>query len=223
MAGTVASAAGRVAEVVDDQALIALLNAIAAGDRPTARRLLQASPQLAVRPLAEGASRAAAPEYFLEACGVYAYAGHTALHVAAAAYDDELARELIAAGADLRARNRRGAEPLHEAVRGGPSSPGWDPARQTDVIGLLLTSGADPDAPAAGGVTPLQRAVRNRCAAAVRALLAAGADPHLKNDRGSTAMTLAGHTTGRGGTGSPEAKAEQAQIVAMLQVATGRP
>jgi hypothetical protein len=50
----------------------------------------------------------------------------------------------------------------------------------------------------------------------VRALLDAGADPRRPNDAGSTPSSLARQTTGRGGTGSPEAKAEQAAIIALL-------
>jgi hypothetical protein len=68
--------------------------------------------------------------------------------MAAAAYDTAFARDLVGAGADVRAKNRRGAEPLHEAV------------------------------------------------------------------------TLARWTAGRGGSGSPAAKAEQAKIVSMLSAAT---
>ena len=70
-----------------------------------------------------------------------------------------------------------------------------------------------------GGVTPLHRAVRNRCAAAVAALLAAGADPHAENNSGSTPARLARVTSGRGGSGSPAAKAQQAEIVRLLDAA----
>jgi hypothetical protein len=69
-------------------------------------------------------------------------------------------------------------------------------------------------------VTPLHRAVRNRCSAAVEALLGAGADPRRQNDRGSTASDLAHRTTGRGGTGSAAAKAEQRIIIELLQTTT---
>jgi hypothetical protein len=55
----------------------------------------------------------------------------------------------------------------------------------------------------------------------VEALLAAGADPRATNRRGSTAMALARRTTGRGGSGSPEARAQQAEILGLLQVAGG--
>jgi hypothetical protein len=59
--------------------------------------------------------------------------------------------------------------------------------------------------------------VRTRCAAAVRVLLQRGADPAIKNKNGSTPMTLAVHNTGRGGTGQPEAKAQQQEILHLLQ------
>jgi hypothetical protein len=85
------------------------------------------------------------------------------------------------------------------------------------VIRYLIEAGGDPEATAAGGVTPLLRAVRNRCSAAVRALLDAGADPRRRNEKGSSPLDLARVTSGRGGTGSPEAKAEQARIIRMLQ------
>jgi hypothetical protein len=55
----------------------------------------------------------------------------------------------------------------------------------------------------------------------VDALLQVGADPHLANDNGSTAIELARWTTGRGGTGSIEARAEQQLIVELLANAAG--
>ena len=76
----------------------------------------------------------------------------------------------------------------------------------------------DPNAVASGGVTPLHRAVRNRCSGAVDALLRAGADPHARNDNGSTPADLARWTTGRGGTGSAAAKAEQRIIMELLDI-----
>jgi len=131
--------------------------------------------------------------------------------------DAAVARELVRRGADVRAKNRRGAEPLHAAVIGTPASASWHPTRQRAVIVYLVEAGADPNARAAGGVAPLHRAVRNRCSVAVEALLAVGADPRLTNDRGSTASDLAHWTTGRGGTGFDEAKAEQRIITELLK------
>jgi len=111
---------------------------------------------------------------------------------------------------------RRGAHPLHYAADGSLENPGWDAERQVAMIRLLLQAGACVDAPDKNGATPLHRAVRNRCSAAVDALLRAGADPHRTNDSGSTAFDLARWTTGRPGTGSAAAKAEQAVIATLL-------
>ncbi len=147
-------------------------------------------------------------EFFLAERLAQVYEGDTALHAAAFSYDTEMARDLSARGADIRARNRRGAEPLHAAVIGTPGSETWDPARQREIILFLVDAGGDPNAAAAGGVTPLHRAVRNRCSTAVETLLRVGADPLLRNDSGSAASDLAHWTTGRGGTGSAEAKSD---------------
>src|SRR4249920_3865391 len=205
--------------VVSDRDLLVFMRAIGDGDRMATTRLIATTPELATARLATGATRTTSEDFFLSRRHMQLYSGDTALHVAAASYDTALARKLVAAGADVRAKNRRGAEPLHAAVIGVPGAGSWDPRRQAAVIRSLIEAGADPDATAAGGVTPLLRAVRNRCSAAVQVLLDAGADPRRTNDSGSTALDLARLTTGRGGTGSPEAKGEQAKIVQMLEAA----
>jgi hypothetical protein len=164
-----------------------------------------------------GATRQTAKSYYMDEIGHYLYAGDTALHVAAAAYRQEIVQNLIATGANVRARNRRGAEPLHYAVDGMPGSRRWNPHAQAATIARLIEAGADPNATDKSGVTPLHRAVRTRCAAAVKALLEGGADPRRKNRSGSTPMLLATQNTGRGGSGSCEAKAQQELIVQMLQ------
>jgi hypothetical protein len=89
--------------------------------------------------------------------------------------------------------------------------------RQAATIARLIESGADPDALDKSGVTPLHRAVRTRCAAAVKALLDHGADVQRRNNSGSTPMLLATVNSGRGGTGSPEAKAQQVEIIRLLE------
>jgi hypothetical protein len=194
--------------------LTSLLVAIANGDHKAAVELLNATPSLATVGLARR------DEFFLAERLAQVYEGDTALHAAGFSYDPDMARDLITRGADIRARNRRGAEPLHAAVIGMPGSASWNPTRQRAVILYLIEAGADPNATAAGGVTPLHRAVRNRCSAAVQALLGAGADPRLQNDSGSTASDLAHWTTGRGGTGSEAAKAERRIIIELLELNT---
>jgi hypothetical protein len=51
----------------------------------------------------------------------------------------------------------------------------------------------------------------------VQALLDGGVDINRTNKSGSTPMRLATMTTGRGGSGSVEAKAPQAEIVRLLE------
>ncbi len=63
-------------------------------------------------------------------------------------------------GADVRARNRRGAEPLHYAADGSPEADGWERTEQRKVIGYLVGAGADPDAMDKSGLAALHRAVQ---------------------------------------------------------------
>src|SRR2546421_10234538 len=128
----------------DDGALLALFRAIASRDRLEIARRLDSSLRLASRPIRIGASRQDADTYFLAAIRHYVYTGDTALHIAAAAYQRELAESLVAKGADVRARNRRGAEPLHYAADGGPDAEHWDPVAQRKVIASLIAAGAEP-------------------------------------------------------------------------------
>lgn len=207
--------------MVGDRDLLVLMRAIGDGDHTMTARLLLATSELATARLVTNATTTTSADFFLAPIHLQVYAGDSALHVAAAAYDTVLARTLLAGGADVRATNRRGAEPIHAAVTGVPGSRSWAPERQAAIIRCLVEAGADPDATATGGVTPLLRAVRNRCSAAVRELLDLGADPTHHNDNGSTPLDLARMSTGRGGTGSPEAKVEQAKIIAMLETAVG--
>jgi Ankyrin repeats (3 copies) len=131
---------------------------IVSGDGSAAAKLLDASPLLAKERAVRGASRQASKQHFFDRILHYMYEGDTALYIAAAAYQSSIVEKLIANGADVRARNRRGAEPLHYAVDGGPGLPAWNPSAQTKIIARLVGAGAD----------PMHRAVRNRSAAAVK-------------------------------------------------------
>ena len=121
-----------------------------------------------------GAAHQTAEDSFFDEILHYMYEGDSALHMAAAAYQKEIAIDLIEAGADPNSLDKSGVAPLH-------------------------------------------RAVRMRCAAAVEALLEGGADACARNKSGSTPLLLARQNTGRGGSGSPEARAQQEEILPLLQ------
>lgn len=209
-------AGGRPDDPDGDGALLGLFDAITSGDHGDVVRRLGASPDLARRPIRSGASRRGSDEYFLVAIGHHVYAGDTALHVASAAHDPGTAVLLVDRGADVRAQNRRGAEPLHYAADGRPGVEQWDPASQGELVTYLVEAGADPNALDKDGVAPIHRAVRTRSSAAVGALIKGGADPTSMNKRGSTPLHLAVQHTGRSDSGSPAAKEEQRRIIALL-------
>jgi hypothetical protein len=190
-----------------NSSLMALAQAISARDTARAVGLLDDVPDIATATLTADATfdwpKAS-------------YIGDTALHIAAAVYAAEIAERLIALGADVHARNRRGAQPLHYAAVGLPGSAIWNPKQQAATIALLIRAGADPNAADKSSVMPLHRAVRTRSAAAVRALLDGGANVHAINKNGSTATHLAKLNSGRGGTGSAAAKVEQTEILQLL-------
>ena len=178
-----------------------LLRAIAGRDRSRVTALLSKAPELARQALTAGATREDPHSHYYEAINHYAYQGDTALHLAAAAHEDQMVGQLLLHGASPSARNRRGAQPLHYASDGVPGSKAWQPLAQAETVVRLLAAGADPDALDKSGVAPLHRAVRTRSTGAVRALLAGGARVGLLNASGSTPLHLAVQDTGRGGSG----------------------
>jgi ankyrin repeat protein len=206
----------RGSDAFGDGGLLALFAAIVARDRVEVARILEDSPGAAVQALQVGASRQSPSPYFLVPIRHYVYAGDTALHVAAAAHHRGLAALLVEGGAAVRARNRRGAEPLHYAADGGPNEGHRDSDAQREVISYLIDAGADPDALDKSGVAPLHRAVRNRSSTAVSTLIDEGADPRLMNKSGSTPLHLAVQNTGKSNSGSDAAKEEQRRIILLL-------
>jgi len=185
----------------------ALLTAILDDDRPRVRELLKADPGLATSLIGE-------PRLHQSKIFHWIYSGDTALHLAAAGYRIEIARLLLAAGADPNStKNHRKSGPLHYAADGYITGPVWNADRQKETIQCLLDAGADINAQDKNGATPLHRAVRTRCAAAVKFLLERGSDAKRKNKPGSTPFHLAVQNTGRGGSGAEAAKAAQRQII----------
>jgi len=182
------------------------------GEIDDVSRRLAAKPSLASASSDVGATRQTATDFFFSEIAHHLYAGDTALHMAAAAFRRSVAELLVAHGANCRAKNRRGAEPLHYAADANH----WDPTEQAKTIKYLLSVGADPNAWDRSGVAPLHRSVRTRSLPAVRALLDGGANPTAPNKAGSTPLHLAVQTTGRGGSGSQHARRQQAGIIRLL-------
>src|SRR3954462_7146351 len=145
-----------------------LLAAIVDDDRASVKGLLGRDAALATRLVPEA-------RFYESKIFHWLYVGDTALHLAAAGYRVEIVGLLLAAGADPdAATNHRRGRPLHYAADGFINGPAWDAKRQVRAIRRLLGAGADVNAADKNGATPLHRAVRTRCAAAVKHLLEAG-------------------------------------------------
>jgi uncharacterized protein len=104
--------------------------------------------------------------------------GFTVLHYAAFFGGGDVARRLLAAGADpdLRSRNDFSVMPIHSAVAG----------RHADVVDALLEAGADPNVAQRHGYTPLHGAAEHGDDAIVVRLLVAGAAADAVDDEGLT-------------------------------------
>lgn len=184
-----------------------ILAAIIDDDASIIKRLLKVDAALATRLIQK-------PKLHKSGIFHWIYAGDTPLHLAAAGYRVEIVRLLLASGADPNAaKNMRRSTPLHYAADGFITGPAWDSKRQIETLRCLLDHGAEIHSQDMNGATPLHRAVRTRCAAAVKFLLSAGADPTLRNKPGSTPFHLAVQNTGRGGSGAPVAVNAQRDII----------
>jgi cytohesin len=103
----------------------------------------------------------------------------TLLHEAAKGGDPELIRRLVARGLDVDAHDEDGRTPLQDAVAYG----------KVEAVAALIEAGADVNA---GKGSALRTAAQRQNIPIVQLLLAAGADPSLKDREGRTAASLAG-------------------------------
>ncbi len=119
-----------------------------------------------------------------EAVRAYSFDGWTALHLAAHFGQIEVARTLLAAGANVSAHSWNGLdnEPIHAAAahRGNVA-----------MVAALLEAGAQVNARQHGGFTPLHVAAQNGDAELVTLLLSRGARRSLTTDKDQTAYDLA--------------------------------
>jgi uncharacterized protein len=125
-----------------------------------------------------------------DAIGSFSYDGWTPLHLAAFFGHTPTVEELLTQGADVHARSRNALAntPLHTAIAGRSGLPALD---------LLFAHGANPNALAAGGLTPLHLAAARGDSSLVEALLLQGASRGAQMENFSTPAELAarqGHT-----------------------------
>lgn len=185
----------------------AMIVAIVDNDAVTAKKLLQTTLGLASELIQT-------PRLYDSAIFHWIYAGDSLLHLAAAGYRVDIVRLLLTAGADPNvAKNRRKSTPLHYAADGFITGPAWNQELQVATLACLVESGARINSQDMNGATALHRGVRTRCAAAVKFLLKAGANPTIGNKSGSTPFHLAVQNTGRSGSGAPVAVAAQREII----------
>jgi uncharacterized protein len=151
------------------------------------------------------------------------------------------AKFLLDRGADPNLADIRGRAALYAAIdmrnqdySAMPAHPEDDPLPSLDLIQALLDRGANPnaqltknipgrsgmdagDTSLGAGTTPLMRAARAGDAAAMRALLAKGADPKLTTKDGSTALQFAAGVGYR----DKNTKGSESEALEALKVAVG--
>lgn len=109
----------------------------------------------------------------------------TELMNAAYAGDLEHVRQLLAAGADVNAKDEGGWTALMKACYNAEQKRGY-----AEVVQALIDAGADIEAPIGYGVRPLMLAAGYGEADVVDTLLKAGADVLAKNEGGYTALMM---------------------------------
>jgi uncharacterized protein len=164
-----------------------LLAAVYRGDRAAIEQLLAAGPPSTVceaAALGDAARVRALARAEPAALGRRSPDGWPALHLAAYFGHGDAVDALLEAGADVRALsdNDEANTALHAALAG---------RRDHRVVSRLLASGADVNARAGGGYTPLHIAAFHDDVVVVNALLAHGAAAEVPSQDGQTPLAIA--------------------------------
>ena len=122
--------------------------------------------------------------------------GMTALHRAALFEKTEVAKALLAAGADVNATDKSGMTALHWAASN----------KNAEIAKALLAARAHVNVATNEGRTALHEAACNNCPEIVKVLIAAGADMKATDEYGDTALFMAKHR-------------EHAEVARILQAA----
>ena len=106
--------------------------------------------------------------------------GETPLHSAVNHGRTVIVATLIAAGADVNAKNSGGRAPLHDAASDGDSP----------IASMLISAGANVNATNNYGSTPLFSPAQEGRAPIISVLISAGADVNAKNNNGRTPLYI---------------------------------
>ena len=90
----------------------------------------------------------------------------------------DVVQQLVAAGANVQAKDRYGATPLHQAAYAG----------KPDIVRFLIEHGSPVDVADTNGKTPLMEAPFGGNVLAAEVLLAHGANPNIKDKDGKNAL-----------------------------------
>jgi ankyrin repeat protein len=171
----------------DDQGLSLLLQAMYFQRTDMVERLVEASPPIGIFEAAALPSMTDRAALLVQQdpslVDAWSGDGFTALHLAAYFGRTEVARLLLAHGADADAvsRNTMSLRPLHSAAA----------SRSHEIMKLLLDAGACVDAQQHGGWTALHAVAGSADLVGIGLLLAGGADPRRGNDEGKSPLDLA--------------------------------